>query len=148
LSADGRSPFTTAMLALDCLLVIEPDSEMVGLGEILPLRPNVLNHRLVTSISVPKNAALAYEYVARSPTDLPIVCVAAALWPSGRTRIALGGYGAAPILVFDGNDAEGADLAAGNAYSLAGDQWASADYRQEIASVLTNRAVGALLKKE
>ena len=145
MSADGRSPFTTAMIALDCTLTIAPGSEVVGLGEILPLRREFLPHRLITSLSIPKNVNLSYEFVARSPADLPIVCAAGAVWPSGRTRVALGGFGASPILVFDGNDGEGAELAAASAYSQAGDQWASAEYRQEIASVLTKRLVPALL---
>jgi CO/xanthine dehydrogenase FAD-binding subunit len=84
---------------------------------------------------------LSYEYVARSPADQPIVCVAAAVWPSGRTRIALGGYGAAPVLAFDGSEAEGAQVAVQSAYSQAEDEWASAEYRREVASILARRCI-------
>lgn len=143
-SADGRSPLTTALLALDCTLHLEPGGQTVGLGDFLPLRRDFLRHRLITSISVPKNAVLAYEFVARSPSDLPIVCVAAASWSSGRTRLALGGYGRAPVLVMDGNEDEGAELAAASAYLQAEDQWASAEYRREIAAVLAKRAVESI----
>jgi CO/xanthine dehydrogenase FAD-binding subunit len=98
----------------------------------------------VTSLSVPLNARLAYESVARTPADLPIVCAAAAAWPSGRTRLALGGYGPAPRLAMDGPDAEGAEVAARNAYNEAMDEWASAEYRQEMAQVLARRCVQRL----
>ncbi len=147
MSADGRSPFTAAMLALDCSMTLEPGSEQISLGDLLPLRRERLPHRLITTISIPINARLAYEYVARSPSDLPIVAVAVALWPSGRTRVVLGGYGEAPLLVFDANSTAGAEIAAASAYKHAGDQWASAEYRQEISGVLTKRTVDSLIER-
>ena len=90
------------------------------------------------------NIKLEYEFVARTPADQPIVCAAIGKWPSGRTRVALGGFGEAPVLVFDGPQSSGAVAAAKNAYSLAGDVWASSAYRQEIASILTGRILSRL----
>jgi CO/xanthine dehydrogenase FAD-binding subunit len=100
-SADGRSPFTTAMLALDAELELKSaasPSEWVSLGDLLPVRNERLSGRLITSIRLSSNARLAYESVARTPVDLPIVCTALARWPSGRVRLALGGFGNAPVL--------------------------------------------------
>ncbi len=139
IASDGRSPFTTALLALDTNLTLEPGEEQVNLGDLLPLRTERLPGRLITKIHIPLNAKLGYEYVARSPADLPIVCVGVAQWPSGRTRVALGGFGKAPLVAFDGSEAQGAEAAARNAYSHAGDAWASAEYRREIAAILTRR---------
>ena len=161
--ADGRSPLAAALLALDARLVLmpgaspvsEPDSEeeggeppgdtlagsMLSLGELLPLRREALHGRLITQVQIPLNALLAYEYVARTPADRPLVCAAAARWPSGRTRLALGGYGAAPVLALDGPEASGVEPAALDAYSQAEDDWASAEYRSEIAAVLARRCV-------
>jgi CO/xanthine dehydrogenase FAD-binding subunit len=96
---------------------------------------------LITALHIPLNACLAYEYVARSPADLPIVCAAAARWPSGRARLALGGFGAAPALVLDGPGVEGAAEAARCAYSTAEDAWASAEYRADVAAVLARRCL-------
>ena len=62
------------MLALDAGLRLQPGDEQVGLGDLLPLRDERLAHRLITGVSIPLNARLAYDYVARSPADLPIVC--------------------------------------------------------------------------
>jgi CO/xanthine dehydrogenase FAD-binding subunit len=140
-SSDGRSPFTTALLALDAVLQLEPGGEQVSLGDVLPLRRQKLPHRLITKVRLPTNAQLAYETVARSPLDKPIVCTAAVVWPSGRARLALGGYGEQPLLVLDGTEADGAELAASSAYSQAGDAWASAEYRSEVAGILAHRAV-------
>jgi len=143
-AADGRSPFTTAMLALDAIVNILPGDEQVNLGNLLPFRGERLHGRLISRVSIPLNANLAYEYVARTPADRPILCAALASWPSGRMRLALGGFGAAPTLAFDGMDEIGLDLAAQNACSQAGDEWASAGYRQEIAGVLSRRCLHAL----
>lgn len=145
-ASGGRSPFTTALLALDAGLLLQPGDETFGLGDLLPARGERLYHRLITRLTLPLNARLAYEYVARTPADLPIVCAAVAVWPSGRVRAALGGYGAAPRLAFDGTEADGAAIAAQSAYSGCGDEWASADYRQEIAGVLVERCLHVLVE--
>jgi CO/xanthine dehydrogenase FAD-binding subunit len=143
-AADGRSPFAAALLALDAELTLQPGDETVGLGDLLPLRHEHLPHRLITRVAITANARLAYEYVARTPADLPIVCVAAAQWPSGRTRLAVGGFGSAPRLAFDGTEGQGAPLAARDACSQAQDAWASAEYRQEVAQVLAQRCISTL----
>src|SRR5690606_22039911 len=98
--------------------------------------------------TLPLNVHLAYEYVARTPADRPVVCASVARWPSGRTRVALGGYGAAPVLVLDGPEPGGAEAAAADAYSDAEDEWASAAYRSEIASVLVRRCLEELSGEE
>lgn len=143
-AANGRSPFATALLALDTQLIIQPDEKIVGLGDFLPLRSDWLQGQLIVAIRLPINVAFKYDYVARSPADQPIVCVAVCKWPSGRTRVALGGFGDAPKLVFDGTESGGVEVAAKNAYSIAEDEWASAEYRQAIASILSARALSRL----
>jgi CO/xanthine dehydrogenase FAD-binding subunit len=141
-TARGRSPFATALLALDASLGLQPGDEQVGLGDFLPLRAERLSHRLITLITIPLNVRLAYEYIARSSADFPIICAAVAIWTSGRTRVALGGFGNSPVLVFDGTEADGIEIAARDACSQAGDEWASAEYRQEMAGILVKRCVG------
>lgn len=143
-AADGRSPFAAAMLALDASLELVPDEQTLPLGDFLPMRRDVLPGRLIVRVSAPLNARLSFHSVARTPADRPLACVAAASWPSGRTRIALGGFGSAPVLALDGTDAEGAEAAARDAYARAGDSWATAEYRQEAVAALTRRAMQAL----
>ncbi|MFC1921927.1 FAD binding domain-containing protein [Chloroflexota bacterium] len=141
IAADGRSPFTTAMYALDAALTMIPDEEQISLGDLLALGKKSLAKRLITKITIPLNVRLAYEYVARTPADLPIVCAAVAVWSSGRTRVVLGGYGEEPVLAMDGPGGGGAEIAARDAYSHSDDQWATAEYRQEIAKVLVKRGL-------
>lgn len=143
-SSDGRSPFTTAMLALDPTLILQPGEESISLGELLALRERSLSGKLITQIELSLNVRLATRSVVRTPADLPIVYVAVGSWPSGRTRIALGGFGKAPLLAMDGPEKEGMESAARNAYSSAGDQWASAEYRQEMAALLVKRCATEL----
>ena len=154
-TCDGRSTFATGLLALDAKIDIRysrfdhlaldnsitrnsiDESRTVNIGDFLPLRPR----GLITSISIPLNVKFAFDYVARTPADKPIVCVALAQWPSGRTRLAVGGYGKAPMLAMDGTEAEGVETAARNAFHEANDDWASAEYRMDVAATLAKRCL-------
>ncbi|MFZ6029812.1 MAG: FAD binding domain-containing protein [Chloroflexota bacterium] len=144
IACDGRSPFATAMLALDAHLAVSDgrSSRAIALGDFLPLRE--LPHRLATAVTLPLKAQLAFEHVARTPADRPIVCAALARWPSGRTRLALGGYGKAPLLAMDAPEAGGLETAARNAFYEAGDAWASAEYRAGVAAILAGRCLQKL----
>jgi CO/xanthine dehydrogenase FAD-binding subunit len=143
-AADGRSPLATAMLALEAVLTLLPGDQQVTLGDLLPVRSERLGGCLISQVSIPSHVKLAYEAVARSPADRPIVCAAVAMWPGGRVRVALGGYGRAPLLAFDGAESGGVDIAARSAYSQAGDEWAGADYRSDVAGVLAQRCLNRL----
>jgi len=137
-TCDGRSTFATILLALDAKLDIrysKDDSRASNIGEFLPLRPR----GLITSITLPLNLKLAFDYVSRTPADKPIVCAALAQWNSGRTRLALGGYSKSPVLGMDGTEAEGVEAAARNAFHEANDEWASAEYRMDVAATLAKR---------
>lgn len=144
-ACDGRSPFAAAMLALDAkCTIVSRQSSVVGLGDLLPLREEQLRGKLITKIEIPLNAKLAYEQVARSPADKPLVCAALAQWTSGRTRLVIGGWGASPSLAMDGRDASGVEIAAHNAAHDATDEWASAEYRSEVAAALAKRCLEAV----
>lgn len=142
-SADGRSPFATAMLALDAKVTVTSNqSSVISLSEFWTLRPQ----GLITLVSIPLNAKFAYEQVARTPADVPIACAALAQWKGRRTRLALGGYGASPLLAMDGTETDGTSTgsvqaAARNAFHEANDQWASAEYRMDVAAILARRCL-------
>ncbi|MDZ7843644.1 MAG: FAD binding domain-containing protein [Anaerolineales bacterium] len=144
MAADGRSPIGVVFYALDPILISEQDGQdpvQEHLGDILGLRGEWLPGKLITEILIPRNVQLAYEYVARTPADQPLVCAAAAQWASGRTRVILGGHGKLPVLALDGPTADGAEAAAADAYREAGDQWGSAEYRSDAAAVLVRRCL-------
>lgn len=143
-ACDGRSPLATVLLALDARLIWEPGKREVGLGDYLPLRGKTRFGVLITHIILSTRAQVAFESVARTPVDLPLVCAAVARWPAGRTRVVLGGYGAAPMMVLDGPQPGGEEISARNAYSQAGDDWASAAYRQDVAGKLVRRCLAEL----
>lgn len=152
-AAGGRSPFATALLALDATLYkLDPAKDdaaapvqPVTLGEFLPLRAARFPGYLITQITLPLNARLAYQSVARTPADQPIVGVAVAGWPSGRIRVALCGYGDQPLLAMDGPEGDGLVAAVRNAFSQAEDEWASAAYRQAAAVTLAQRCQAELM---
>ena len=140
-SADGRSPFAAMLLAMDAkITVVSGQTSVVSAGEFLLTRP----HGLITSITIPLNTKTAFEFVSRTPADKPIVCAAIAQWNSGRTRLTLGGYGKSPMLAMDGTEADGLDTAAQNAYHEANDEWASAEYRMDVAATLAKRCLAGL----
>ncbi len=142
-TCDGTSPFVTALLALDARLVRYENGNQAQetlLGDFLPFRPR----GLITTVRIPAQVKFAFEYVARTPLDVPIVCAALTCWPSGRTRLTLGGWGEHPRLAMDGAGAEGLEIAARNAFYEAGDERASAEYRREVAAVLARRALQKL----
>jgi aerobic carbon-monoxide dehydrogenase medium subunit len=156
-SCDGRSTFATVLLALDAKLEqakldhSNVESRTSNVGDFLPLRD--LQGSLITSITVPLNVKLAFDYVSRTPADKPIVCAALAQWNSRRTRLVLGGYSKSPLLAMDGTETEGVDAsamdnllpsaqaAARNAFHEATDEWASAEYRMDVAATLAKRCL-------
>lgn len=140
-ACDGRSTLASALLAMDARITITgKQSSVTSLGEFLPLRPK----GLITAVTIPANAAFAFEYVSRTPADKPIVCTALAQWNSGRTRMAVGGFGKSPFLAMDGTEAEGVESAARNACHEAADEWASAEYRMDAAATLAKRCIASL----
>lgn len=145
MAADGRSPLVAALLAMDANVRWvgrrDQDGWNVGLGDLLPVRSPAPVGKLITQVILPLIVRLAFESVARTPADLPVVCAAVAQWGSGRTRVALGGFGPAPVLAMDGPEPGGAEIAARNAYARAQDQWASAEYRSDVAGILTRRCL-------
>lgn len=142
-ASDGCSPFSASMLALDVQLTLisatERTSGNIALGEFLPLRDAIVKHHLITQITIPGNVHLDLEMVGRTPADWPLCGVAFARWPSGRTRVTLMGFGELPILALDGPESGGAIEAVQFAFSTAGDEWATAEYRQAVAKIQVER---------
>jgi len=145
-ACDGRSTFASVLLAMDTKIIVnskQSSEETINIGDFLPLREQVRN-KLITKIILPANIKLAFEYVSKTPSDKPLVCAAVAQWNSGRTRLALGGYGNSPMLAMDGTESEGLQAAARNAYHEATDEWASAEYRMDAVATLAKRCLESL----
>lgn len=144
MAGNGRSPLLTCLLAAGAEVQLQPKDQQIPLHEFLDLRDK-LEGSLVTSIILPSLTGLAYEQVSRSPADQPIVCAAAGKRgeDNAQWRVALGGFGAAPVLIHHGEyDLEACKEKAAQAYTEAGDEWASREYRTEIAPLLAARVLG------
>jgi carbon-monoxide dehydrogenase medium subunit len=152
-----------ALLALDAQIVCVSDkTDEIALADFLATPAQFTTGALVKEIVIPaasvhKRAAL--ETVARTPSDKPIVSVCAAMRVDGKTarevRLALSGVGEKAVrarnaeMVLEGQGLgdsviESAARLASQGLSPRGDYRGSVEYRQEMAIVLTRRAVKAL----
>ena len=99
--------------------------------------------------ALPGNFHAAYEKVARTPADQPIVCVAARAAVEDQQlrdiRLALGGVAEKPIVITQpaGSIDDLAQLAI-LTVTPADDYFASADYRREMIGVLVKRALSTV----
>jgi probable selenate reductase FAD-binding subunit len=154
MAGDGRSPLLTVMLAMDTQVLLEPGDKTISLVELFEQREKQAFRQLITTLKFPEPKALGYEQVARAPADRPVVCAAVARLSENdskqRVRVALGGFGAKPILVDEAGSiveqsggVEAAAEAARQAYADAGDAWASGEYRSHAAGVLVRRLLTA-----
>lgn len=144
MSADGRSPLLVVFLALGTVVSIHGEDTDVPLNEVLDQRAEDREPFLIERINFQQPARLSFEYVARAPADRPLVSAAAALSvDENRTRVAIGGFGARPLLLE--GDSEGSpeqwQALANESYADAGDAFASAEYRSEVVSILVARVV-------
>jgi len=146
IACDGRSTLASILLAMDARIEqatlgdANIEHNLINIGDFLPLR----SAKLITKIYMPLNIKTAFEYVARTPADKPIVCVAMAQWNSGRTRMAVGGFGKSPMLAMDGGESEGVEAAAQNAFHEANDDYGSAEYRMNVAATLAKRCLAQI----
>lgn len=144
MSADGRSPLTTALLALAAQVQLEPEGERVPLDLLLDQRFQKGFRSLITEVAIPLDARLVYDQVARAPYDCPIVC--AAVGGVDDHHVVLGGFGPRPQRIAQAEEAlkssddiDAAAACAQKAYAKADDHWASGEYRGHVAEVLIKR---------
>ncbi len=149
-SAHGNSPLVTVMLALEARLTVRRTrEEEVALAYWTP-QPRSLVLK-VTLPALPANIHAAYEKVARTPADQPIVCVAARATIEDQqlreVRLALGGVDEKPIVMTQasGSIEELAQLAAA-AIHPRDDYFATAAYRREMIGVLVRRVLSKLAR--
>jgi CO/xanthine dehydrogenase FAD-binding subunit len=150
-AAPGNSPLFTALLALDARLIVRTArgtrEDEVALPYWTP-QPRALILRVALP-AWPGDTRAAYEKVARTPADLPIVCVAARATIDQdqlrHVRLALGGIAERPIVITQaaGSTADLAQLAV-STVTPPDDYFATADYRREMIGVLTKRVLSNL----
>ncbi len=159
-TADSASPLVTALLACDAEITLHTDeARALPLSGFLAYRERIMSEgALISDIRLPIASAdlrFAYERVARTPRDYPIVCVVVRCAVKdgilGSVKIAVGGVAATPIrltgLEFGLEKKSLADFLerelapAIAALNPPGDWLGSTEYRREMAGVLTRRAI-------
>jgi carbon-monoxide dehydrogenase medium subunit len=158
--ARGGATVPAAVPLLVTLLALDARVEVAGEGEapVADYLPRRTPTDLVAGVIVPRTegfGALAYAQVARTPADAPIVCAAArarvANGKVGAAALALGGAARTPIRAGDVEaalkggpaTAEAIDAALGalDALQPAADFKGSAEYRREMAKVMSRRVL-------
>jgi len=154
-TAPGNSPLFTALLALQARLIVRAArgtrEEEIALPYWTP-QPRSLILRVVLP-AWPGNTRAAYEKVARTPADLPIVCVAARASIDQNqlrdVRLALGGVAERPIVITRsaGSVEDLAQLAV-STVTPPDDYFATAGYRREMIGVLVKRSLNSLASSD
>jgi putative selenate reductase FAD-binding subunit len=152
-SADARSPLLTVLAALDPLIHLAPGDKELTFREFMNQRKE--NTFIILRCMVELPQAMAFEAVARTPMDLPVISASAACYERENGRhlnLALGGFGETPsawshALTEDGHDVLNAVAdQAGELYQQAGDDFASQEYRAEVARILSRRVAEEVLQ--
>lgn len=144
MTSKGRSALTTVFLSVDTTIEILPENVSIKLVDFLSQRSVHHGRTFIQKIIWSGYPALVFESIARTPLDQPIICVSIAKWLDKRLRIAVGGYGGIPNVAYDGFLRADIDPAIQSATFSSDDEWASQQYRQEMAKVLTARCLNFL----
>jgi putative selenate reductase FAD-binding subunit len=143
ITATGTSVLSTVLLAMEATIQFTPGLDDLTYTEFITSSYYKGGRLLITSVNIP-NHETNFNVISLTPTSRVIVCAAITTKPNGRTRLTLGGYGENPLLVFDGSIEDDIVSAAKSAYLQAGDEWASSEYRSEMAAILTKRCLSEM----
>lgn len=138
-SADGRSPLATLMLALDIKLIWMPGGNEFSYKEWLLTRKIRGNIGFISAINYSAPAQIVYDQVSRSPQDKPILCISVCRWNPSTLRISVGGFGESPVLFYDGSPSAYTFETCQSVLDGSDDDWASSEYRKHVAKILINR---------
>lgn len=151
-SADLRSPFLAALMAFAPELEMTPSGKLIPLERYLPVpAEGERDFPLWMQMQLP--VGFAWEYIARTPKDRPIISLAVSRKKDGGFRVVCGGDESFPRVIEQKTTAETLFALVRQAFEASGDAWASAEYRQEMSQVLLSRClqrleVNALRKEE
>ncbi len=137
--ADGRSSVLALLRAMDAELVWQPGGQVISLERYLENR-HVDRPGFWSKLSFNKPECIVFESVARTPVDKPIVALAVARDSDGKLRVATGGVTALTKVLQLSEGADGREKVA-QAFAQVEDTWASAQYRQHVATVLFERLI-------
>lgn len=96
-SADGRSPFAAALLALGAVLEWAGGTT-TSLEGYFAARKSA-SQGLILRVVIPVTGKIALEAISKTPADVPILIGAAGWGENGLERLVLGGAGEFPVVV-------------------------------------------------
>lgn len=134
----GKSILLSLLLGYNVDVFFAGEKEPQLLGEILPLRKEILNKRLITGIKFSKKISIAFEKIAKTPSDLPMLIIVVAMWNANRTRVIVGSDQSVPRVAMDGTSSSGAEIAAKNLMTD------SDEYLQQMAGLLAKRCLDSI----
>lgn len=140
-SSNGRSVVQLCLNAMETEYLIGGDEDVQAYSPALKAK---LENNFIEEIRIPNPISLAFASVGRSPKDQPVVAVAASRRSDARIHIACGGEEAmwAEFDIYYGDDDGQATIH--HLFSNVRDEWAGAEYRQEVAAVLLSRCLQKL----
>lgn len=144
ITCTGRSPIITSFLTMNASVKLQPGSESMELQDFLDFRADDHKNYLVTSVIIQIPREFSFQYISRTKFDKPIICAALSTFANRKRCLALGGFGKYPIIVYKGTNEIDLPLSARNAYNKAEDEWSTAEYRAEMAEVLTKSCINNL----
>jgi len=142
-TADSRSPFLCVLLAFGPTIALLPSHQSMRLETYLASRQKKPTE-FISAINLALPKSLAFEAIARTPKDRPIICMAAAVDDLGNLRIACGGLQNSPQVINISTEPQSAIDLVRQAYQQSTDAWASAEYRQAMSQVLLSRLLQSL----
>ena len=142
-TADGRSPFLCVLLAFAPSVALLPSHQSMTLETYLASRQKKPTE-FISALNLALPKGLAFEAIARTPKDRPIICMAAAVDDLGNLRIACGGLQNSPQVINISTEPQSAVDLVWQAYQQSDDAWASAEYRQAMSQVLLKRLLQSL----
>ena len=142
-TADGRSPFLCVLLAFAPSIALLPSHQSLKLETYLASRQKKPTE-FISGLNLALPKGLAFEAIARTPKDRPIICMAAAVDDLGNLRIACGGMQNPPQVINISTEPQSAIDLVRQAYLQSDDAWAGAKYRQATSQVLLSRLLQSL----
>ncbi|MFC2065094.1 FAD binding domain-containing protein, partial [Chloroflexota bacterium] len=139
-TASGTSSLATVLLAMDATIHSSSKDRERQYSDFMITPANEKKQSLIISVSIPATTT-SFRSIAYTQFSRSFICASLSTNPSGKARLALGGYGNNPLLVMDGSFEDDIVSAARSAYLHAGDEWASSEYRSEMAAILTERCI-------
>lgn len=144
-TADGKSTFAAAMLALGAMIEWA-DGTMSPLEQVYKARKD-RNTPLILRVAIPADAVMRFEAVSKTPADVPILIGAVGWGENDQARYVLGGAGEAATLVVGRKDPSAEDWIGktveqyiSNAYSQNSNLVSqNIDYIKETSAVLLRR---------